>query len=195
MQASSYEPCIKSTPKHGKSSSYEPCKTSLIRNEPRMKCFPETSLAKTVYPRIDLVYKPRTSVVYSHSHQPKEHRTDRGQNNNEGTHRNTTIMAGTMQYGNNQTREDPTNMQQGDDSRQITTPQTIRQTHLRPQRQIEGEENDVAQDEGPADDVRRLPEHNNQHAFNLEAAIDATTITSTTWLHQSPQYVQVHIGR
>jgi hypothetical protein len=103
-------------------------------------------------------------------------------------------MAGTMQYGNNQTREDPTNMQQGDDSRQITTPQTIRQTHLRPQRQIEGEENDVAQDEGPADDVRRTPEHNSQHAFNLEAAIDATTITSTTWLHQSPQYVQVHIG-
>ena len=132
--------------------------------------------------------------AYSHPHQPREHRTGRGQDNNEGTHSDTTMAAGNIQHGNNQTRGDPTNTQQEDDSRPITTPQMIRQTHLRPQRQIEGEEDDVARDEDP-DKAGRAAELGGQHASNpAAAAAAAATTTPTSWLHQSPQYVQVHIG-
>jgi hypothetical protein len=129
--------------------------------------------------------------AYSHPHQPREHRTDRDQDNNEGKDGDTTIVERNIQHGNNQTQRDPTNTQQEDDSRIVTTPQMIRQTHLRPQRQINREGEDVAHDMDP-NKVERDAEQRNQHASNPAAAIDAATTTSTSWLHQSPQYMQVH---
>ena len=84
-------------------------------------------------------------------------------------------------------------MQQENDSRIVTTLQMIRQTHLRPQRQINGEDDDVAHDKDP-NRIGRDAEPEDQHTSNPAADIDAATTTSTSWLHQSPQYVQVHIG-
>ena len=101
------------------------------------------------------------------------------------------MLARNMQHGNNQTRGDSTNIQQENDSRPVTTPQMIKQTHLRPQRQIKDEKDDVVHDEDP-DEARRDAEQRGQHASNPAAVIAAATTTPTSWLYKSPQ--EIHSG-
>ena len=71
------------------------------------------------------------------------------------------------------------------------TPQMIKQTHLRPQKQIKEKKDDVAHDEDP-DEARRDAEQRGQHASNPAAVIAAATTTPTSWLHKSPQ--EIHSG-